>query len=85
MLEYDGIIYKSFVAKQENCFGERNFRAEQKLTSEELIYLNQVDISPHDIMQMGFFQIAIWFRNWMMGDLVSDSDGVDTFFPEVLL
>lgn len=85
MVRYDGIIYKSFVAKQEKRFGERNLRAEQELTLEELIYLNQVDASPHDFMQMGFFQIAVWFQNCIVGDLLSDSDGVDTFFPEVLL
>ena len=62
MLEYDGIIYKTFVAKQKKCF-----RAEEDLTTEKTLQLKQANVSPNNLEQMGYFQIAIWFQNWILG------------------
>lgn len=75
MLEYNGIIYKSFVATQKELLF-----AEKELTREDLIRFGQVNISPENLRSGGFNQISIWFQNWLIGDIVSDFDGDFSFF-----
>ena len=75
MLDYNGIIYKTFVAKQKELFF-----AEKTPSRQDIIRFGHVNLSSDTLWLMGFNQISVWFQNWLLGDIVSDFDGDFSFF-----